>query len=130
MQPVYVLEHRALLPDGQLLQEQVINAGRGDDQTIALPRALHLLDPLAVRPVQGIGNPPDADPPRGLDWDMWVGPAPLRPFNPLIVAGAYQNCSFMDFSGGWTPGMAPHIIDLPYWALQLDHPTVTCCSDS
>ncbi len=29
----------------------------------------------------GIGNPPDADPPEGLDWDMWLGPAPERPFN-------------------------------------------------
>ena len=30
---------------------------------------------------QGIGNPPDSDPPAGLDWDMWLGPAPMRPFN-------------------------------------------------
>jgi predicted dehydrogenase len=29
----------------------------------------------------------------------------------------------MDFSGGWTPGMAPHITDLPVWALKLDYPT-------
>src|ERR1017187_10210562 len=30
---------------------------------------------------EGIGNPPDSDPPPGLDWDMWLGPAPNRPFN-------------------------------------------------
>ena len=29
----------------------------------------------------GIGNPPDSDPPAGLDWDMWLGPAPKVPFN-------------------------------------------------
>ena len=31
----------------------------------------------------------------------------------------------MDYSGGWTPGMAPHIIDLPIWALDLGFPTLT-----
>jgi predicted dehydrogenase len=30
---------------------------------------------------EGWGNPPDSDPPRGLDWDLWLGPAPARPFN-------------------------------------------------
>jgi predicted dehydrogenase len=73
----------------------------------------------------GIGNPPNGEPPKGLDWDRWVGPYPMRPFNPLIVQDAYQNCSFMGFSGGWTPGMAPHIIDLPIWALNLGYPTTT-----
>ena len=52
----------------------------------------------------------------------------MRLFNPLIVKSVYENCSFMDSSGGWTPGMAPHIIDLPCWALDLDYPTMTSCS--
>jgi predicted dehydrogenase len=34
----------------------------------------------------------------------------------------------MAYSGGMTPGMAPHICDLPYWALRLDFPCVTSCS--
>jgi predicted dehydrogenase len=76
----------------------------------------------------GIGNPPNGKPPADLDWDRWVGPYPMRPYNPLIVQDAYQNCSFMEFSGGWTPGMAPHIIDLPVWALDLGFPTVTYSS--
>ncbi|MGA2034567.1 MAG: Gfo/Idh/MocA family oxidoreductase, partial [Thermoguttaceae bacterium] len=77
---------------------------------------------------QGIGNPPNSAPPAGLDWERWVGPYPMRPYNPLIVSDAYTNCSFMSFSGGWTPGMAPHIIDLPVWALDLGFPTVTFSS--
>jgi predicted dehydrogenase len=61
--------------------------------------------------------------PKGMDWDMWVGPARMQPFNPNVVRDAFYHCFWMDFSGGWTPGMAPHIIDLPIWALDLGYPT-------
>ena len=61
--------------------------------------------------------------PEGMDWDMWVGPARMQPFNPNLVIDAFYHGSWMDFSGGWTPGMAPHITDLPIWAMELDYPT-------
>ena len=61
--------------------------------------------------------------PKGMDWNMWVGPARMQPFNPNLVKDAFYHGSWMDFSGGWTPGMAPHITDLPIWALNLDYPT-------
>ena len=78
---------------------------------------------------RGLGKPANCPPPADLDWEMWVGPAPMRPFNPAIVRGAGAgHCWFMDYSGGWIPGMAPHIIDLPIWALELAHPTRTFCS--
>ncbi len=64
-----------------------------------------------------------ASAPRGLDWDKWVGPARMQSFNPNVVKDAFYHCFWMDFSGGWTPGMAPHIIDLPIWALDLGYPT-------
>jgi len=73
----------------------------------------------------GLGDVPDSDPPEGLDWSSWVGPAPMRRFNPLCVRDAYTHSSFWNFSGGWTPGMAPHILDLPVWALDLGLPEVT-----
>ncbi len=60
--------------------------------------------------------------PEGLDWDMWVGPARMQLFNPNLVKDAFYHCFWMDFSGGWTPGMAPHITDLPIWALELGYP--------
>ncbi|HBH85723.1 MAG TPA: hypothetical protein DDY34_18230 [Bacteroidales bacterium] len=60
--------------------------------------------------------------PKGLDWDMWVGPARMQPFNPNLVKDAFYHGFWMDFSGGWTPGMAPHIIDLPVWAMNLGYP--------
>jgi predicted dehydrogenase len=74
---------------------------------------------------QGVGTSTVTQPAQGLDWEMWVGPAPWRPFNPILVTDAYNHCSWMDYSGGWTPGMAPHIIDLPIWALQLGYPLQT-----
>ncbi len=72
----------------------------------------------------GIGRAPRQDPPAGLDWDRWLGPGPARAFNALLAADSYHHGSFWDYSCGWTPGMAPHIIDLPIWALDLGLPTM------
>jgi hypothetical protein len=77
---------------------------------------------------EGLGHVPDAPAPEGLDWERWVGPARMRAFNEVIVRDAYHHGSFWDYSGGWTPGMAPHLIDLPHWALELGVPLVTNCS--
>lgn len=87
---------------------------------VSTVRCFHVLN----QGPEGIGNAPDSDPPSNVDWDMWVGPAPKRPFNPLLFRDSYHHPSFM-ISGGWTPGMAPHIIDLPFWALELGVPPVT-----
>ena len=76
----------------------------------------------------GIGRAPRQDPPEGLDWEMWLGPGPSRPFHALLYADSYHHCSFWDYTRGWTPGMAPHIIDLPIWALELGVPEVTSCT--
>lgn len=91
---------------------------------VSVARTFHVMN----QGLGGLGNVPNGDPPPGLDWDFWLGPNPVRPFNPLIVQSSYHHCSFMDCSGGWTPGMAPHIIDLPIWALELSYPEITACS--
>jgi predicted dehydrogenase len=77
---------------------------------------------------EGVGRAPVENPPVGLDWNLWCGPAPWRPFNSILYKDSYNHCSFWDYSGGWTPGMAPHIIDLPIWALDLDVPEITSCT--
>jgi predicted dehydrogenase len=77
---------------------------------------------------EGIGTDPGTPVPAGVDWDMWIGPGPMRPYNRILAASSYNHCSFMDYSGGWLPGMAPHIIDLPIWALGLDYPSNVSCS--
>ena len=76
----------------------------------------------------GLGRAPSEQPPADLDWQRWLGPAPMRDYNSLLVASGYEHCSFWDYSGGWTLGMGPHIVDLPVWALELGVPTVTSCS--
>ena len=76
----------------------------------------------------GVGAAPPAKAPEGLDWELWCGPAPLRPYNRILAADAYNHSSWLDYSGGWTPGMAPHIIDLPIWALDLGYPVNTSSS--
>jgi predicted dehydrogenase len=76
----------------------------------------------------GVGKATDTKLPDGLDWDMWCGPAPRCAFNPILATDAYYHGSWMAYSGGWTPGMAPHIIDLPVWALDLGYPTMTSSS--
>jgi len=76
---------------------------------------------------QGIGTAPRQPAPAGLDWNQWLGPGPDMPYNSLLADNSYNHCSFFDYTGGWTPGMAPHIVDLPVWALGLGVPSVTTC---
>ena len=78
--------------------------------------------------VEGVGNDPNCDPPAGLDWDLWVGPGPMRPCHPMIIKTSGTHSAFMDYSGGWSPCWAPHIIDLPVWALELGVPTMVSSS--
>ena len=73
----------------------------------------------------GVGHSPATPIPAGLDWELWCGPAPLHPFNPILAHDAANHSSWLDYGGGWTPGMAPHILDLPVWALDLGFPLKT-----
>lgn len=60
--------------------------------------------------------------PDYLDWDLWLGPAPERPFHPIYFPGPnwYR---WWDFGNGTMSDLGSHWNDLPYWALQLDAPT-------
>ena len=68
------------------------------------------------QPPEGIGNPPDGDPPPGLDWDMWLGPAPMRPFNPNrfgIDPKAFSHFRwFWDYAGGMMTDWGIHWLDI------------------
>ena len=68
-------------------------------------------------------RPQKADqPPETLSWDLWLGPAPVRPF----AAGRYHPAQWRrwwDFGQGTLGDMACHHMDLSFWALKLRHPT-------
>ena len=108
-----------------------VHAGDHYRRMVELVRSGNLGDIATVRTFfvmneapNGIGSGFNTDNvPAGLYWDKWVGPARMQPFNPNLVKDAFYHCFWMDFSGGWTPGMAPHITDLPVWAMELDYPT-------
>jgi len=58
--------------------------------------------------------------PPELDYDMWLGPAPKRPYHPLRAHQTYRH--FWDYSGGSFIDFWAHIVDLPVWALDLKAP--------
>ncbi|HEV3339621.1 MAG TPA: Gfo/Idh/MocA family oxidoreductase [Pirellulales bacterium] len=67
-------------------------------------------------------RPAAAEPvPSWLDWDLWLGPAPARPFNSVYVPGP-KWYRWWDFANGTMSDLGSHWIDLPFWALHLSHP--------
>lgn len=71
---------------------------------------------------EGIGNPPDSEPPPGLDWDLWLGPAPRRPFNPNrfgVGPGHYSYFRwFWDYAGGMMTDWGIHWLDIVQMAFD------------
>lgn len=61
---------------------------------------------------------PDSDPPTELDYDAWLGPAPLRPYNANRVH--YNFRFFWDYSGGQMTNFGAHHIDIAQWGLGMD----------
>jgi predicted dehydrogenase len=69
-------------------------------------------------------RPTQADPiPDGLEWDLWLGPAPARDFNNVYVPGP-KWYRWWDFANGTMSDLGSHWVDLPFWALKLRAPTV------
>ena len=66
-------------------------------------------------------NPPDVEPPKGLDWDFWCGPAPYRPFNKQIHPRGFR--SFLDFATGAIGDWGHHFFDLILWLSEQKYPT-------
>ncbi len=74
--------------------------------------------------VGGIGNPPDAPVPGGVDYEMWLGPAPERPFNPNRFHFNFR--WFWDYAGGLMTDWGVHLLNVALWAMGPTPPkTVT-----
>jgi predicted dehydrogenase len=68
----------------------------------------------------GFGSPADCEPPPGLDYDMWLGPAPKRPYNPNRAI--YHFRWFWDYSGGQMTNLGQHSLDIVHWYLDATAP--------
>ena len=66
-------------------------------------------------------NPPDTEPPDYLDYEMWTGPAPMRPYNRLVHPRGWR--AFMEYSNGILGDMCVHMLDTVRWMLGLGWPT-------
>jgi predicted dehydrogenase len=66
-------------------------------------------------------NPPDGQPPANLDYNMWTGPAPMRPYNSLVHPRSWR--AFMEYGNGIVGDMCVHMLDMVRWMLDLGMPT-------
>ena len=68
----------------------------------------------------GIGHAPDSDPPEGVDWDMYLGPAPYVRFNRNRFIGTYR--WFWDYGGGLVTDFGIHRFDSMHQIMKVDAP--------
>lgn len=71
-------------------------------------------------------NPADATPPANLDYEMWTGPAPMRPYNPLVHPRRWR--AFMEYGNGIVGDMCIHMLDMVRWMMDLGWPTTVASS--
>lgn len=74
-----------------------------------------LLDYIDKMPTEALNVPPQ------LDWDLWIGPAPMRPYHDIYFPGP-RWYRYWSFANGTMSDLGSHSNDLPFWALKLDHP--------
>ncbi|HWV98430.1 MAG TPA: Gfo/Idh/MocA family oxidoreductase [Candidatus Acidoferrum sp.] len=70
--------------------------------------------------MRGNDNPPDTTPPENLDYEMWTGPAPMRPYNRMVHPRGWRG--FMEYGNGIVGDMCIHMFDMARWMLDLGWP--------
>jgi len=82
---------------------------------------VHLWSNKSQNRLMGTGRPKETPMvPTTLDWDLWLGPAPYRPYHPNYVPSLWR--AWWDFGCGRLGDMGCHIIDPAFWALKLKYP--------
>jgi hypothetical protein len=72
----------------------------------------HYPSPVDDNPV------PDSEPPRDLDWDLWLGPLPWRPYNPRYLPGTFR--WLMESGGGQIRDRGAHVMSNALWIMNAD----------
>ena len=67
-----------------------------------------------------LATAPDTAPPEYLDWDMWTGPAPMRPYNKIAHPRGWR--AFMEYGNGIVGDMCIHMLDMVRWMMGLGWP--------
>jgi len=99
----------------RLIQEWI------EDGAIGKVREVHCWTNRPIWP-QGMPRPIDTPAvPDGLDWDLWIGPAPMRPYHPAYHPFSWR--SWFDFGCGALGDMACHVMDAAFSVLKLGYPT-------
>ena len=70
--------------------------------------------------MRATANPPDEAPPANLDYEMWTGPAPMRPYNSLVHPRSWR--AFMEYGNGIVGDMCVHMLDMVRWMMDLGMP--------
>ena len=90
------------------------------DGAIGQVREAHAWTNRPVWP-QGMNRPTETMPvPETLDWDLWIGPAPMRPYHRAYHPWDWR--AWVDFGTGALGDMACHVMDPIFWALKLKYP--------
>ena len=75
----------------------------------------------------GPGEPTtDSEPPAGLDWNLWCGPAPMRPFNKAIHPKGFRQ--FLDYANGQLGDWGVHWMDQILWWTEEKYPRKVCAT--
>ncbi|RPH99055.1 MAG: gfo/Idh/MocA family oxidoreductase [Calditrichaeota bacterium] len=110
------------MEDARLLCEWIWDGAIGEVTEI------HAWSPHPVWP-QGLTRPTDTPPvPEKLNWDLWIGVAPFRPYHPAYHPGQWRG--WWDFGTGGLGDMGCHIFDPIAWAMKLGHPLSVEASQS
>jgi predicted dehydrogenase len=72
--------------------------------------------------MRNTSNPPDTNPPENLDYEMWTGPAPMRPYNTIVHPRGWR--AFMEYGNGIVGDMCIHMLDMVRWMLDLGWPEI------
>jgi hypothetical protein len=139
-QTIFEARHLRDLAARKKLATQMGNQGSASS---ALRRAVELVEAGLIGPVrelhvwtnrpiwpQGLDRPPGEDPvPDYLNWDTWIGPAPMRPFK----NGVYHDFvwrGWYDFGTGALGDMACHMVNMPFRALKMGYPSLVECEET